>query len=108
MNITKVGKLDQTENFEMEWEGHKVSFSAKAASLTPQFLKDAGDLISYPKAIAEVLTDWDVTSDDEGTKWPISEDALAKLPIPFLTAILNTVAESWGGDKKKQSKSASG
>ena len=108
MNITKVGKLDQTAKFEMEWEGHKVHFSARSASLTPQFLKDSGDLTSYPKAIAEVLTEWDVTSDDEGTPWPLTEPELAKLPVPFLTAILNTIAESWTGDKKKLQASASG
>jgi hypothetical protein len=108
MNITKVAKLDETESFEMEWEGHAVKFDAKTVTLTPQFLKDAGDMIAYPKAVAEVVSDWDVTSDDEGTKWPLTELELAKLPVPFLTAILNKISESWAGDKKKQKDSANG
>lgn len=92
----------------MEYEGEKVTFTAKKASLTPQFLKDAGDLISYPKAVSEVVTDWDVTSDDAGNKYPIDEENLARLPVPFLTAILNKISESWAGDKKKQQASATG
>jgi hypothetical protein len=106
MNISK--KLAQTEQFELEYEGEKVAFEAKSYTLTPQFLKDAGDLISYPKAVAEVVTDWDVTTDDAGNKYPIDEENLARLPVPFLTAILNKVAESWSGDKKKQQASAIG
>ena len=106
MNISK--KLAQTEQFEMEYEGEKVSFTAKSVSLTPQFLKDAGDLISYPKAVAEFVTDWDVTTDDAGNKYPIDEENLARLPVPFLTAVLNKISESWAGDKKKASASATG
>lgn len=108
MNITEVEELEITETFEMDWKGHKVTFEAFRHTLNPQFLKDAGDMISYPKAVASTLKSWDVTKDAEGTPWPLTEPELSRLPVPFLTAILNKISESWAGDKKKQKASASG
>jgi hypothetical protein len=108
MNITKVAKLEETESFELEWQGEKVRFDAKKASLTPAFLKDVEVVIGYPKAVADTLTNWDVTIDDDGTKYPLTESELAKLPVDFLTAVLNKISDSWAGDKKKQKASASG
>lgn len=108
MNITEVEELEKTEPMSMDWKGHTVNFEAKTASLTPQFLKDAGDLISYPRAIVTVVDKWDVTKDAKGTPWPLEEDELAKLPVPFLTAMLNKVAESWSGDQKKVEGSPNG
>lgn len=108
MNITKVEKLDATESFTLEWKGEKVNFEAKSVTLTPQVLQDVGEFISYPKAVASIVTEWDVTADDAGNKWPLTEEGLAKLPVPFLTAVLNKIAESWSGDEKKQTASASG
>ncbi len=101
MNITKTAGLDKTETFEMEWQGETVTFDAKKASLTPAFLESIETTIGYPKAVADTLTTWDVTSDDEGTIWPLTKEALGKLPVDFLVAVLNKISESWAGDKKK-------
>jgi len=108
MNITKAAKLNETESFELEYNGEKVKFEAKAASLTPRLLSQTSAISGYAKAVAEVVTDWDVTSDDNGTKWPLTEADLEMLPVNFLDAVLGKVAESWGGDKKKPQASASG
>jgi hypothetical protein len=106
MNITKY--LDEVETFELEWNGEKVTFDAKKANLTPSFLANIGEVVSYPKALAGTLTDWDVTKDDADNKWPITEEGLSQLPVDFLSAVLGKIAESWGADKKKQKASASG
>ena len=108
MNITKVAKLDETEEFQMEWSGEPVWFKARKSNLTPGFLRQVGSVFTYPEAIASVLTDWDIYSDDEGTKWPLTVAELEKLPVEFLDAILNKISESWTGDKKKQEASQSG
>lgn len=98
MNIAKV--LEETASFETEYNGHKISFEAAKASLTPLFMQNITQITDYPKAVASVVRDWDVTSDDEGTKWPLDEESLGKLPVPFLSAIIDRIGESWSGEKK--------
>lgn len=108
MNITEVEELDEMVPMSMDWKGHTVNFKARKSTMTPQFLKDAGDIMSYPKAVAEAVGEWDVTMDEKGTIWPLTEPELSRLPVPFLTAMLNKVSEPWAGDKKKPQDSASG
>jgi hypothetical protein len=100
--------LDKTVSFSFEWKGEKVNFDAYENSMTPGFMKHATTIVGYPKVVAETVKTWDVTVDDKGTPYPLTEDELEKLPVPFLTKVLDTIAESWTGDKKKQSASASG
>jgi hypothetical protein len=108
MNITKVAELEKTESFECEWKGHKIRFEALATSLTPNFLKDTRDQALYARAVAENVRSWDVTKDDEGTPWPLTEPELARLPTAFLDTVLAAIAESWTGDKKKPEASQNG
>lgn len=108
MNITEVEELEKTETFECEWKGHKVTFDALVASLTPKFLMDTRDQALYAKAVAEHVTKWDVTKDKAGTPWPLVEDELARLPTKFLDTVLMTIVESWTGDKKKPQPSQNG
>jgi hypothetical protein len=106
MNISK--KLAQTEQFEIEYESEKVSVYRKVCEPYASVPKGRGRSYLVSESCSEVVTDWDVTTDDAGNKYPIDEENLARLPVPFLTAILNKVAESWSGDKKKQQASATG
>lgn len=108
MNITEVEQLDKTESFEMEWKGHIVKFEALANVLTPKFLQDTRDGAQFARAVADTVKKWDVTKDKKGTPWPLIEPELARLPVPFLDALLAKVAESWTGDEKKQKASANG
>lgn len=106
MNITKI--LEKTESFEIEYNGEKVKFDAKTAGWTPKLLKNYETAEDLPKTVMEVVSNWDVTADNKGTKWPLTEDKLAELPIPFLDAILTKVSESWAGDKKKPQNAQNG
>lgn len=98
MDISEI--LGKTVDFEVEWRGHKVKFSAREDSLTPHLLSNIKAAEDYPKAIALVVTDWDVTGKDPNEKWPLTEDALSRLPIAFLSAMLDKIGESWSGEKK--------
>lgn len=101
MNITKTLKLDETETFEMDYEGHQITFEAKRASLTPRFIEKLQEAKDVPQALADVLTSWDITSDDEGTQWPLDAASLSRLPVSFLYGVANRIAESWAVDRKK-------
>lgn len=106
MNISKV--LEETESFEFDFNGQKVKFDAVKASLTPELIRNTSAAIDYPKALVSVVKAWDLTVDDEGTKYPISEESLSKLPVNFLSSVLDKIGESWSGDKKKSATSQSG
>jgi hypothetical protein len=106
MNIAK--ELEATQQFEAEYNGHKITFDAATASLTPAFIMNIGEVTDYPKAVAAVVKDWDVTKDDEGNKWPLDEESLGKLPVKFLSTIIDRIGESWAGEKKSGSPSVSG
>lgn len=106
MNIAKL--LDETAAFEVEFNGHTVHFDAVKSSLTPHFLQNLSNAKDYPKVLSMVLKDWDVTSDDKGTKWPMDEESLSLLPVDFLIAIIDRISESWGGEKKSEKNSANG
>lgn len=106
MNISTL--LDETEEFTAEYGGHKIVFQAAKASLTPSVLLNLSKITDYPKAVAEVVRDWDVTSDNKGTKWPLDEESLGRLPVKFLAAILDKIGESWAGEKKSETPSQNG
>jgi hypothetical protein len=104
MNITKI--LDETVPMEVEWNGEKIAFDVRKANLTPNMLRSVNSVADYSKAVAESVTKWDVTTDDEGTMWPLTDSELSRLPVPFLSAILDKISETWAGDKKKPEASA--
>ena len=109
MNITKVANLDAVTRFECEWKSEAFWFEAKTASLTPYFLKNIDKSQDYPSAIAAIVTDWNITAgDNDADKWPLTVEALGTLPLDFLGFVINKIGESWAGDTKKQSNSASG
>lgn len=101
MNITEVEQLEATETFTLDWKGQKVTFDVLTSSLTPDFLQNTKSSREFPIAIATYVTDWDVTKDNEGNKWPLTERELARLPVPFLGAVIGKIVESWAGDTKK-------
>lgn len=106
--------IGETTDFEVEWNGKKVAFTARKASLTPHLLNNIQSAGGYAKALAGVLTDWDLADKQakwwggEPKKWPIDEDHIAQLPIEFLSAILDKIGESWSGEKKSVTPSPNG
>lgn len=111
MNITEVAGLNETERFEHEWKGVKFWFEAKKCTLTPEFLQRCYDADRQPSVLAAVLadtiSDWDVASDSEGTKWPLKAENIAKLPTPFLNSIVGKISDSWSGNDEPQTESQS-
>ena len=107
MDITKVAELEAVERFDCEWKGEAFWFEAKKTTLTPFFLKHVETTVDYPAALADILTDWNIT-DGDTEKWGIDADSLARLPVEFLGYLLSKIGESWSGDKKKPVASASG
>ena len=107
MNITKVEQLNETIPLSFEWKGETVNMDVYRNTMTPGFMKNVASIIGYPKVIAEAVKKWDVTTDDVAM-YPLTEEELEKLPVDFLVKALNTISETWTGDEKKQSASASG
>jgi hypothetical protein len=101
MNITKVAELEKTESFEIEYRGQTVKCEAFASGWTPGILSDLNDRRQYPSALLRIVKSWDVTTDDNGTKFPLELGPLENLPTDFYEAIFNKVTDSYSGDKKK-------
>lgn len=92
----------------MDWKGKKVAFTAQTESLTPHLLNNIQTAGGYAKALVGVVTDWDLTDKDPAKKWPLDEEHIAKLPVAFLSAILDRIGESWAGEKKSETPSQNG
>lgn len=106
MDISEL--IGETTDFEMEWKGKKVAFTAQTASLTPHLINNIQSAAGFAKALAPVITDWSLTDKDPNKKWPTDEEHIALLPIPFLSAMLDKIGESWAGEKKSETPSENG
>lgn len=104
MDISEL--IGETTDFEVDWKGKKIKFTARTASLTPHLLSNIKTVEGYAAALSGVLTDWDLTDGEK--PWPTTEESVARLPVPFLSAVLDKIGESWAGDAKKNEASASG
>jgi hypothetical protein len=94
-------------NFEIEWNGEAVQFSAKRNVLSPRMLKRFSDVEKDPMqmayALAEILSSWDIEDVD-----CTDAEQLANLPIEFLAKLIEKIGETWAGDAKKPQALASG
>jgi hypothetical protein len=84
----------------MEWKGKKVKFTAQKDTITPHMLNNIKSPADYARAISGVVTDWDLTDKDPKKKWPTDEESVSRLPVAFLSAMLDRLAETWSGEKK--------
>jgi hypothetical protein len=96
-----------TANFSIEWNTETVNFSAKRNALSPRLMKRFTDIEKDPMqmayAIASILTKWDIEDVD-----CTDAEALADLPVEFLTKIVEKLGEVWSGNPPKAEASASG
>jgi hypothetical protein len=106
MDISEL--LDETVPLKMDWKGKEVNFDARKASFTPSLIKGIANPEEYARVIAENVTDWDLTDRSPDKKWPLDEASVAKLPVGFLSAMIDRIGETWAGDEKKKEASASG
>lgn len=106
MNIST---LNKTARLEIEYNGEKVWFQCKTNALTPRFLDQVSniqtDVKLLAKALASVVTEWDINLD--GQPFPPTEENLLDVPTPFLTTMIEKMTEVWGGDVGKPLASAS-
>lgn len=104
-----IATLNKTARLEIEYNGQTVWFEAKTNALTPRFLDQVSniqaDVKLLAKALASVLTAWDI--DLDGEPFPPTEENLLDVPTPFLTAIIEKMSEAWAGDVGKPLASAS-
>lgn len=93
--------------FSFDWNGETVQFTAKRNALTPKLMKRFTDLEKDPMqmayALADILVSWDI--EDVDCK---DAEALANLPVDFLSLLIEKIGESWSGEKKSLEASASG
>ena len=113
MNLTEAYDLNKTERFDSAANGTKFWFEAKVNLVTPAFRQSLIDASGKPKefaaAMSKLITDWDVFLAAEGDLIPAEADfsiKLAHVPERFLWHVVDTMSESWMGDKKKQKASA--
>jgi hypothetical protein len=94
-------------NFEIEWDGNPVKFSAKRHALTPRLMKRFSNVEKDPMemayALSEILDKWDIT--DVDCK---DAEALGGLPVEFLAKLVEKIGETWAGEKKPQAISVAG
>lgn len=94
-------------NLSIEWNGEQIGFSAKRNALSPKLMKRFTDIEKDPMqmayALADILTVWDIEDVDCR-----DAEALGNLPVEFLSKFVEKIGETWSGEKKPQTNSASG
>lgn len=95
-------------NFDFDWEGENIQFSAYRHSLTLDVMDEIRNIDDDPKGMARtlatILASWNI--EDIDCK---DADAIAKhIPMEFMKLLMEKVAAIWTGDAKKPLASASG
>lgn len=110
MDLQKALDLEKVTTFDDEWNGEKFSFTAKTNALTPRVLDQFANIQTQPiglaKSLANILTDWTINMGGEA--FPPTAENLERVPVEFLTRIIERLGESWSGNAPKPSKSQSG
>jgi hypothetical protein len=92
----------QTRDTKVEWEGEVVGITFDPAKYTPHLeaqvmaLGESEGSRALVPFITELLTAWDITED--GQPFPVSDDAVASLPLGFLVTVIRKVAEDLAAD----------
>ena len=79
-------------------DGDTVRMTFDAHRVTPAWVAqtqdrvDQADSLSLPKALAEVILDWDVT--DDGAPYPPSAENLAGFPFPAMAVFFERIMEA--------------
>jgi hypothetical protein len=71
-----------------------------------QFATLKTEPIGIAKSLASILTDWSI--DMGGEPFPPTAENLERVPVDFLTRIIERLGESWSGNAPKPSKSRNG
>ncbi len=100
----------KTETFEVVYRDQTVTFEAKSDALTPRLMQSFADLREKPieiaNALGSVLVRRDI--DLDGQPFPPTAENLAGIPVPFLTAIIEKLGESWSGNAQPLPRSQNG
>lgn len=95
MNIAKI--FNETVTIHDQIGEEKYWFKFRKNGLTPNFKQHFHDTQrnpeSYAKALASVVTEWDLKLDDED--FPPTEANLRNVPTEFLDRMLEKIAETW-------------
>ena len=109
MDLKKAYNLEKVTRFDDEVNGEKFWFEARDEMMTPAFLAQLDnwdtDHIGCCKAVASVVTNWDIEMD--GQPFPPTVENLAQVPKKFIAHIVNTISKSWQGNPQKPDESAS-
>src|ERR1044072_7258622 len=93
---------DEPERLEVELpKGEVVTVLYHPARITPLWLSDAmvsEEPLALARAIADVLSDWDVTED--GKPVALNADTLASFPFPVLGAFADAIGQAAAGSEE--------
>lgn len=93
------GFMEKVIEVEVVWFGEKIAMGIRpgvwtterlVSMLAPMADTDA-DRIRNAEAIADTIAWWDITED--GERWPVTAENVAKLPQGLITAIPDALAE---------------
>jgi len=84
---------------EIKWGENTVSFSYRPSGYTPEVEaaakmaeQEPGQYCAY--VLSRILSGWDVLQN--GAPYPLDEQSLRKLPVPFLQAVFLQIIDSAG------------
>jgi hypothetical protein len=97
-----------TANFDFEWAGENVQFSAYRHVLTVNFLSSLKNAENEPKQFAEMLTKIIATWNIEDVDCKDVEAIAEHIPMEFMKLLMDKVSSIWNGEKKSLEASASG
>jgi len=109
MNITKV--IDNSvSRLNGELNGEKYWIEIEGGLLTPALRdalnKNATEPLLLAKEVSARITNWNLWKDEEGDLQPDFE-TISNLDDSIVYSLVDTIAQVWSGDKKKQKSSAS-
>jgi len=100
---------DEPERLAVELpKGEVVVVLYHPARITPLWLSDAmvsDDPLALARAIADVLSDWDVT--DDGNPLALNAETLASFPFPVLGAFADAIGKAAAGSEEGNVSSSS-
>jgi hypothetical protein len=108
MNIESL--VTNTTPVNGEWQGETFVMQVFDNALTPSVLQAFKDIEDRPmemaRGLSEILASWDITMGE--SEFPPTATNLAKLPVDFLTYLMNKIGEGWSGKKPTSTPSRNG